>query len=44
MSLEIVVFMKLVLIFVSIFKTIGFQSKNFEGVIYRWGFSALYIN
>ena len=22
----------------SIFKTTGFQSRNFEGVIYRWGF------
>ena len=35
MLLEIVVFMKLVSIFVSIFKTHRIPSRKFEGVIYR---------
>ena len=35
MSLKTVVFTKLVKIFVSIFKITGFQSRNFECVIYK---------
>ena len=29
--------------FVSIFRETRFISKNFEGVIYKWGFRAIYM-